>query len=86
MTETIENTDQLRDYYEATLENGNLVMTPYCVCGNALKDDYFCEKCNRRCHCYQIVCDNTATLDLVQQYIKKSPQFAVYKANLVGKK
>ena len=86
MAKTIENTDQLRDYYEATLENGNLVMTPHCACGNALNEDYFCEKCNRRCHCYQIVCENTATLELVQYYIRESSKFAVYKAILKGKK
>ena len=86
MTQTIKNTDTHRDYYEATLENGSLVMTPHCACGNALNEDYFCEKCNRRCHCYTIVCDTPDTLDLVQKYIRESPQFAVYTAGLSKEK
>lgn len=82
MTKTIKNTDKHRGYYEATLENGSLVMNPHCACGNVLNEDYFCEKCNRRCHCYQIVCDTPDTLELVQRYIRESPQFAVYTAYL----
>jgi len=73
-----------QDYNEATLENGSLVMIPHCACGNALNNDYFCETCNRRCHCYQIVCDNEATLELVQKYIRTSPQFTVYTAILAS--
>ena len=72
-----------QDYYKATLENGSLVMTPYCACGNVLNEDYFCEKCNRRCHCYHIVCDTPNTLELVQRYIRESPKFTVYTAGLL---
>jgi hypothetical protein len=86
MTETIKDTNPPKDYYQATLENGELVMTPHCACGNVLNEDYFCEKCNRRCQCYQIVCDNAATLELVQEYIRESSKFAVYTATLAGKK
>jgi len=73
-----------RDYYEASLENGSLVMKPYCACGNALNEDYFCEKCHRKCHCNQIVCDNEATLKLVKRYIRKSSQFSAFKVKLAG--
>jgi hypothetical protein len=73
-----------QDYYEATLENGSLVMTPHCACGKTLNDDYFCETCNRRCQCYQIVCDNEATLAVVRKYIRTSAQFAVYSATLAS--
>ena len=86
MTQVIGNTDQPQDHYMATLGNGDLVMTPHCACGNMLNEDYFCEKCNRHCHCYQIVCDNTTTLALVQKYIRESPKFAVYTAILAAKK
>ena len=85
MIETIKNADKHRDYYDATLENGSLVMSPHCACGNALNEDYFCEKCNRRCHCYQIVCDTPDTLERVQRYIRVSPQFAMYSAHLSKK-
>jgi hypothetical protein len=73
-----------KDYYAATMENGDLVMTPHCACGNALNDDYFCETCNRRCQCHQVVCDNSATLALVQKYIRTSPQFTAYTATLAS--
>ena len=76
--------DQNQDYYSATLEDGSLVMTPHCACGNPLNDDYFCEICNRRCHCNRIVCDTPATLALVQKYIRTSPRFAVYTATLAS--
>jgi len=72
-----------RDHYKAALENGSLMMIPYCACGNMLNEDYFCETCNRRCHCFQVVCDTSATLDLVQKYIRESPQFAGFSAALV---
>ena len=82
MTSVIEKNPLKRDHYKATLEEGSLTMTPYCACGNVLNEDYFCEQCNRRCHCFQIVCDNSATLELVQKYIYKSHQFAAFKASL----
>ncbi|UCD78474.1 MAG: hypothetical protein JSW26_24180 [Desulfobacterales bacterium] len=86
MTQTIKNTDTHRDYYEAMLEKGSLVMIPHCACGNALNEDYFCEKCDRRCHCYHIVCGTPDTLNLVQRYISESSKFTVYTAGLSKKK
>jgi len=80
--ETRMNTHE--DHYTATLEDGSLVMTPHCACGNTLNDDYFCEKCNRRCHCNHIVCDTQSALDLVQKYIRTSSQFAPYRATLAS--
>ena len=76
--------DHPRDYYAATLDDGSLVMTPHCACGTPLNDDYFCEACNRRCHCYHIVCDTEKTLSLVRKYIRTSSQFAVYTAELAS--
>lgn len=70
------------DHYEATLENGSLVMKPYCACGNSLNEDYFCDRCNKRCHCHQIVCDNEATLKLIKSYMRKSSQFSAFKVKL----
>lgn len=86
MTQTQKTENKNRDYYDATLKNGSLVMTPRCACGNVLNEDYYCEKCNRRCHCYQIVCDNSATLDLVQKYIRESSQFAGFSVSLAKEK
>ncbi|MEJ2658294.1 MAG: hypothetical protein P8012_14055 [Desulfobacterales bacterium] len=82
MTTVIEKDDAPRDYYKATLENGSLVMEPRCACGNPLNDDYVCDKCNKKCHCRQIICDNETTLELVKKYIRKSPQFSAFTVKL----
>lgn len=84
MTMIIEENDVFHDYYEATMENGSLVMEPHCACGNPLNDDYFCEKCNRKSHCRLIVCDNETTLERVKNYIRKSSQLSKFKVKLVG--
>ncbi len=81
MTEkALENKSGGKDYYLATLEEGSLVMEPYCACGNHLLEDYFCDKCDRRCHCTDIVCDNETTLKFVKNLIVTSPQFSYFKA------
>lgn len=81
---TIVEEGRPRDHYEATLEDGSLVMKPYCACGNLLGEDYFCEKCKRRCHCNLIVCNDEATFDLVKIYIRRSPSFSAFNAKLKG--
>jgi len=83
MTKIIEKNELPNDYYEAALEKGSLVMTPYCACGNALNDDYFCEKCHKRCHCNQIICHDETTLERVKSYVWKSSQFSAFKVKLV---
>jgi len=84
MTTGIEKNDAPHDHYAATLENGALVMEPHCACGNPLNDDYFCEKCNKKCRCRHIICDNETTLKLVKKYIRKSSQFSEFTVKLAG--
>ncbi len=84
MTDIVEKNNPPRDYYEAGLENGSLVMTPHCACGNVLNEEYYCEKCKRKCHCNQILCDDEATLELVKRHIRKSPKLSAFKAKLAG--
>ena len=86
MTKIVEKDHIPRDYYTASLENESLVMQPYCACGNSLDEDYFCEKCGKKCRCHLIICDSTETLSLAQDYIRKSPQFSGFKAKLAAKK
>jgi len=83
MTKIVEENDP-RDHYKATLEHGSLVMKPYCSCGNILDEDYFCDRCNRKCHCHQIVCDNDVTLSMVKSYVKKSSRFSAFKVKLAN--
>ena len=82
MTQIVEKGNTPNDYFEAVLENDELVMTPCCTCGNRLDDDYFCERCNRACRCRLVFCRDAATLERVWQYIRKSPQFSGIKARL----
>ena len=85
MTEIAEE-KRSRDHYKASLENGSLVMKPYCGCGNLLDEDYFCQQCDRRCHCNEILCDTEATLELVKEYIRRSGQFSGFRAKLAREK
>ena len=84
MTQIVENDNLPRDYYEASIEDGSLMMKPYCGCGNSLNEDYFCEKC-RKCHCRLVICNDEATLALVRRYIRESSQFSSFEARLTGK-
>ncbi|BBO76815.1 hypothetical protein DSCW_42320 [Desulfosarcina widdelii] len=82
MTQMVEKGNVPSDYFEAALENGELVMAPCCACGNRLDDDYFCEQCHRACRCRLVLCRDADTLDRVRQYIRKSSQFSGLTARL----
>lgn len=71
-----------QDCYRAHLENGQLAMAPFCACGNALNEDYFCERCQRKCRCELVICADQATLERVRAYIRKASQFSGFKARL----
>ncbi len=81
---TISTQDQAgaQDFYRARLENGELIMEPFCACGKALNEDYFCDRCQRKCRCEQVFCRDQETLDKVTHYILKSSQFSGFKASL----
>jgi len=49
---------------------------------NALDEDYFCEKCNHKCHCNLIICDNEVTLKRVKRYARQSSKFSAFKTKL----
>jgi hypothetical protein len=78
------NSVELGVYY-AHLEDGQLVMEPYCSCGNALDEGYNCEKCKKHCQCSDILCEDQATLNLVEKYMRTSPKFRHFNA-MLGKK
>jgi hypothetical protein len=61
--------------FYARLEEGRLVMEPYCSCGNQLDEGYNCEKCNKHCQIPDILCEDQATLNLVEKYGRTSPKF-----------
>ncbi len=70
-----------RDYFLAEMEEGELVMKPFCQCGNPLSEDYFCEKCHRQCLCTDVVCADETTFRFVQDHppFKKLRVFAASK-------
>ncbi len=56
------------DYFFAEMEDGELVMKPFCQCGNSLAEDYFCEKCSRQCRCTDVVCADEPTFRFIQDH------------------
>ena len=71
--------------FYAHLKDGQLVMEPYCSCGNPLDEGYNCEKCQKHCQCTDILCEDQATLNLVEKYMRTSPKFRHFNA-MLGKK
>ena len=71
--------------FYAHLEDGQLVMEPYCTCSNPLDEHYYCDKCSKHCKCNDILCEDQATLNLVEKYIRTSPQFRNLNA-MLGKR
>lgn len=73
------------DVYYAYLENGELVLEPYCCCGTALDESYRCERCQRHVHPTDILCEDTGTLNMVEKYMRTSPKFRNFRA-MLGKR
>ena len=73
------------DTYYAYLEEGELVLEPYCSCGNQLDETYFCDACKRHCRPTDILCEDEGTLKMVDQYIRTSSKFSKFKA-MLGKR
>jgi len=69
------------DYFYAEIENGELTMRPFCVCGNPLPEDYFCEKCQRQCLCNDVICADETTFRFVQD----NPPFKKFRFFLASK-
>jgi hypothetical protein len=73
------------DTYYAYIEDGELVLEPYCSCGNRLDEMYFCDACKRHSHPTDILCEDQATLTMVDRYIRTSSKFRKFKA-MLGKR
>ena len=64
--ESTPSADEKADFFTAKMEGGELVMEPFCKCGNLLDEKYFCEKCQRQCLCTDIICADETTFRFVQ--------------------
>lgn len=72
-----------KDYLLAQWENKELVMTPYCACGNELGEDYHCPKCQRQCDCKFIACSGPEALALVEKLLAGNPNFRNFQSSLL---
>ena len=81
-----DNTHAALGAFYARLEDGQLVMEPYCSCGNQLDEGYNCDKCNKRCQVPDILCEDQATLHLVEKYARTSPKFRNFNVMLGRRK
>lgn len=74
---------KLLDYYYAHWENGELIIEPFCACGNALDEDYFCKECSRECDCRFIACEDPQALNTVEKLVHGNPGFKNFRASLL---
>lgn len=67
------------DFFTAVLEGDELVLEPFCSCGDPLGEDYFCHKCQKHCQCLEILCRNEATLEYVCEFTQVNPHFEKFR-------
>jgi hypothetical protein len=75
-----ETPEEKSDYFFAELEDGELVMRPFCRCSNALTEDYYCELCQRQCLCTDVICADEATFRFIQDH-PPFKKFKIYQAS-----
>ncbi|MFP5212070.1 MAG: hypothetical protein ACLGPL_01690 [Acidobacteriota bacterium] len=75
--------EHAQDFLLASWEDGELVMEPYCHCGNQLGEDYFCTACNRECDCTFIAATSPQALAVAEKLISGNPNFKTYNASLL---
>jgi hypothetical protein len=68
------------DYFFAEMEDEELVMRPFCRCGNSLAEDYNCEKCQRQCLCTDVICADETTFRFIQDH-PPFKRFKIYQAS-----
>jgi hypothetical protein len=73
------------DTYYAYLEDGELVLEPYCSCGNPLDEMYYCDVCRQHRHPVDVLCEDASALKMVEKYIRTSAKFRSFKA-MLGKR
>lgn len=70
------------DFFRAHIEDGEMIIEPYCACGNPLAEEYFCEKCRRQCSCTEIRCNSREILDYVDHLIHNNASFRNFRSVL----
>jgi len=76
--------DRKRDYFLARSSGEDLEMEPFCCCGKALEQDYFCTDCNHKCNLTLIVCEDAGALALAKK-LASSPDFHKFEVETLAK-
>ena len=71
------------DYLLASVEDGQLVLEPFCSCGSALDEDYHCSRCGKACECKFVACSNAQALGIVEKLISGNPGFRGFETALL---
>jgi len=72
------------DYLLASIEEGELVMEPFCACGAMLDETYQCPECSRRCDCKFVACSGPRAMAIVEKLIAGNPTFRHFEASLIA--
>ena len=72
------------DYLFASIEEGELVLEPFCSCGTALDENYHCAKCGKVCDCKFVACSGPQALGIVEKLIAGNPRFRNFNASLLA--
>lgn len=72
------------DYLLASIEEGQLVMEPFCSCGTMLDENYRCPECERTCECRFVACSGPQALAIVERLISGSPDFRNFEVALIA--
>lgn len=75
--------NRVKDYYLASWIEDELVLQPYCHCGQDVGEDYFCPRCGRTCTISCFVCVDQQALAVVEKFVFGHPQFRHYEAFLL---
>ena len=73
------------EYFLASMEDGQLVMEPFCSCGNILDENFHCPSCNKVCDCRFVACTNPDSLAIVEKLVAGNPSFRNFEASLIVK-
>jgi hypothetical protein len=73
------------DYIVASIEDGQLVLEPFCSCGTVLDENYHCPECQKVCDCTVVACSDAQALGIVEKLVAGNPGFRNLEAALIVK-
>ncbi len=77
--------DRKRDYFLARSGDGDeLLMEPFCWCGSALEQDYYCTECDHKCYVTLIVCADPGALAIAQELLQTNVDFHNFEVATLG--